>query len=38
VTEFGEITVVNKLAGIVEMLITYEDKKPRVPIKALKPA
>lgn len=32
--EFGEITVVDRLAGMVEMLITREDKKPAVPIES----
>ncbi|MEM6404190.1 MAG: helix-turn-helix domain-containing protein, partial [Cyanobacteria bacterium P01_D01_bin.116] len=32
--EFGEITVVDRLAGMVEMLITRGDKKPIVPIES----
>lgn len=31
VTEFGEFTVIDKLAGMVEMLIIRGDKKPTVP-------
>ena len=33
-TEFGEITVVDRLAGMVEMLIARGDKKPTVPIES----
>ncbi|MEO0683601.1 MAG: helix-turn-helix domain-containing protein [Cyanobacteria bacterium J06633_8] len=32
--EFGEITVVDRLAGMIEMLITRGDKKPTVPIES----
>ena len=32
--EFGEFTVVDSLAGMVEMLITRGDKKPTVPIES----
>ena len=34
VAGFGEITVVDRLAGMVEMLITRGDKKPAVPIES----
>ena len=34
VAEFGEFTVVDRLAGMVEMLITRGDKKPTVPIES----
>ncbi|MEO1431218.1 MAG: helix-turn-helix domain-containing protein [Cyanobacteria bacterium J06633_8] len=34
VAEFGESTVVDRLAGMVEMLIVRGDKKPTVPIEA----
>ena len=34
VSEFGEFTVIDKLAGMVEMLITRGDKKPTVPIES----
>ena len=34
VAEFGGITVVDRLAGMVEMLITRGDKKPTVPIES----
>lgn len=34
VAEFGEITVVDKLAGMVEMLIARGDKNPTVPIES----
>ena len=32
--EFGEFTVIDRLAGMVEMLITRGDKKPTVPIES----
>ena len=34
VAEFGEFTVVDRLAGMVEMLITRGDKRPTVPIES----
>ena len=34
VAEFGEFTVIDRLAGMVEMLITRGDKKPTVPIES----
>ena len=34
VADFGELTVVDRLAGMVEMLINRGDKKPTVPIES----
>jgi len=34
VADFGEITVVDRLAGMVEMLITRGDKKLTIPIES----